>query len=148
LSLGHGMSCREAGPADVQALSVLAEQLGYAAASGEIAGRLARMDRAREQVIVVADVDGRVVGWAGVRATEHIHSGAYAEVSGFVVDEAHRGRGAGRLLMSAVEGWAREKRLPAVRLSANVTRTGAHRFYESLGFEQTKQQFAFRKKLG
>ena len=142
------MSCRTADPADVQALSRLAEQLGYEAAPGEIAARLARMDRAREQVIVVVDADGRVIGWASVRATEQIHSGAYAEVSGLVVDEAHRGRGAGRLLMSGVESWAREKGLPAVRLSANVTRTGAHRFYESLGFERTKQQFAFRKNLG
>ncbi len=141
------MKTREAAGADAPALSALATELGYAASPQEIAARLSRMARETDTVLVVADAADGVIAWASVRATEHIHSGAYAEVSGFVVSGSHRGTGVGRLLMAAVEQWARGKALPAVRLSANVTRTGAHRFYEALGFERTKQQYAFRKEL-
>ncbi len=139
---------RDAAASDAAALSALARQLGYDAAPREIVSRLERMDTRVERVIVAVDGDGAVVAWTSVRATEHIHSGRYAEISGFVVDEACRGRGVGRFLMAAVERWAREEGLAVLRLSANVTRTRAHSFYESLGFARTKQQFAYRKELG
>jgi GNAT superfamily N-acetyltransferase len=139
---------RDATVADAAALSRLAEQLGYTASPKDIAERLSRMDSNQERVIAAVDSSEAVVGWTSVRAAEHIHSGACLEISGFVVEEEKRGRGVGKILMAAVELWAREKKLGVVRLNANVTRIRAHRFYESLGFARIKQQYVFKKDLG
>jgi GNAT superfamily N-acetyltransferase len=121
---------------------------GYPTTPKEITERLPRVSEPRqERVIVAVNGANEVVAWTTVRIAVHIHSAAHAEVSGFVVDERMRGRGIGRLMMAEVERWSRENGLSAVRVNANITRTGAHLFYESLGFRIIKQQYAFRKDL-
>ena len=139
---------RDAEMTDAAGLARLAAQLGYPTEPKEITERLSSAKGpCQERVIVAVDGTNEVLGWTTVRIAVHIHSAAHAEISGFVVDQSTRGRGIGRLMMTEVERWSRENGLPAVRLNANITRTGAHRFYESLGFRIIKQQYAFRKDL-
>jgi len=64
-----------------------------------------------------------------------------------VVHEDARGRGVGRALVSAAEDWARERGYTMVSVRSNVIRRDAHEFYKGLGYEPTKSQFKFRKKL-
>ena len=138
---------RDALASDAAGLATLADQLGYPTEPSVIADRLQKIDPELERVIVaVHDVHG-VVAWLTVRAAVHIHSAPHAEISGFVVDETMRGMGIGKRLMAEVERWARSRSLTTIRLSTNVTRTGAHRFYESLGFRVMKQQYALTKEL-
>jgi GNAT superfamily N-acetyltransferase len=138
---------RDALASDAPGLARLAEQLGYPTEPSVIADRLREIDPQLERVIVAVHDAHGVVAWLTVRATVHIHSGPHAEISGFVVDETMRGVGIGKRLMTEVEQWARTKGLPAIHLSTNVKRTDAHRFYESLGFRVTKQQYALTKEL-
>jgi PhnO protein len=147
MSTPSRVTTRDAIPADAPAISTLARQLGYEVSPITAANRLVRLAAPDERVIVAADPDGAVVGWTSARVTEHIHSDPHVEISGFVVEEAARGRGIGRALMSEVERWARSRGLATLRLNANVTRTGAHQFYEKLGFTRTKQQVSFHKEL-
>ncbi|HUX38845.1 MAG TPA: GNAT family N-acetyltransferase [Rectinemataceae bacterium] len=70
------------------------------------------------------------------------------ELTGLVVDEGHRRRGLGELLMEAAERWTRAKGLGSLRLKTNVVRKEAHLFYERLGFAKVKQQFSYSKQLG
>ena len=51
-----------------------------------------------------------VVGWVHVRVTPLIEVERRAEVSGLVVDEKVRGRGAGADLLKAAQDWARKMR--------------------------------------
>ncbi len=142
------ITTRDAVAADAPALARLSAQLGYPVTPKQIADRLSRVaDSGQQRVIVAMDQPNNVIAWTAVRVTEHIHSEAHAEISGFVVDETWRGRGVGKLLMAEVQRWASERHLPFIRLNANIKRTEAHKFYQSLGFTMTKQQYAFKKEL-
>lgn len=139
---------RDATAADAAAVARLAEQLGYPTQPAEIVARLPIADDPHpDRVIVATEAAGGVVAWTTVGIRSHIHSAPYAEISGFVVDQRVRGKGIGKRLMAEVEQWAMGNKLSAIRLSANVNRTEAHRFYKSLGFKVIKQQYAFRKEL-
>ncbi|MEK4030871.1 MULTISPECIES: GNAT family N-acetyltransferase [Bacillaceae] len=50
----------------------------------------------------------------------------------------YRGKGAGRLIMEAVEAQAREQKVPALKLDAQVH---AIPFYERLGYEIISEEF-------
>jgi GNAT superfamily N-acetyltransferase len=69
------------------------------------------------------------------------------DVTGLVVDDAHRGTGVGRMLMARAEQWALDRGCHLVHLRTNVKRAGAHAFYERLGYRHTKTQKTFVKYL-
>ena len=92
-------------------------------------------------------MDLEVAGWAHVYRYPNVQSELRVEVAALVVDEVCRGRGVGKALMRRTEEWAAELGCVAVSLRSNVTRDGAHRFYQGLGYAVVKTQHAFRKKL-
>ena len=81
-----------------------------------------------------------MVGWIHVFAAPRLTVATFAEIGGLVVDEGLRGRGIGRLLVSAAASWAEQRGLTTLRVRSRVERAGAHRFYRRLGFGATKQQ--------
>ena len=64
-----------------------------------------------------------------------------------MVDAGARRQGVGRALMSRVEAWAHTHGYSEVRLRSGLPRTGAHAFYQSIGYELTKTSHMFRKTL-
>ena len=56
-------------------------------------------------------------------------------------------RGLPGMLMASAEEWARERGCFVVRLTSSSTRTAAHQFYERIGYEHIKTQYAFIKTL-
>ena len=138
---------RPAVAADAQAIAALSGQLGYPATEPEIRVRLESLAARGDTAVFVAEVDGRVVGWAGVRADVSLESGPFAELVGLVVDEASRGQGVGETLVLAAESWAREQGRTRIRVRSNVVRERAHRFYERLGYRERKRQTVFEKQL-
>jgi ribosomal protein S18 acetylase RimI-like enzyme len=75
--------------------------------------------------------DGRLLGYIGI----HPHD-EYGHVIGMLVDENYRGRGIGKALLDAAEGWARERGLPEISLLVFPHNERALRLYRSAGFEQ------------
>ena len=55
-----------------------------------------------------------------------------------VIDAAYRGGGICKILMSAAESWASERGYDSVALYSNVSRSGAHSFYQTLGYESVR----------
>jgi GNAT superfamily N-acetyltransferase len=49
--------------------------------------------------------------------------------------------------MQQAERWARGTGCPSVTVRSNVLRTGAHAFYQRLGYRLVKKQKVFRKRL-
>ena len=49
--------------------------------------------------------------------------------------------------MQRAEDWAKERGCSIVRLSSTITRTAAHRFYETIGYTKIKTQHSFIKPL-
>ncbi len=125
----------------------MTSQLGYELPASDASDRLRRILSRSDQRLLIAEVDGAVVGWVHAAIFEFLESEAFVLIGGLVVDARHRRRGIARLLIGHVEGWARSQGCFIVRLSSSVTRTGAHRFYGRLGYKNIKTQYAFIKVL-
>ena len=108
---------------------------------------LREIDAAERHRLLVAEVDGEVVGVCQVFAVRHLQErgGLCAEVESLhVAPERRNGGIGGRLLDAAVEearGWGCYR----VQLTSNAVRTDAHRFYERAGF--TASHVGFKRLL-
>jgi GNAT superfamily N-acetyltransferase len=139
---------RLARPADYPRMAELAGQLGYSSNADDIARRLAGFVTTGEHVVFVAQLaDGTIAGWIGAFVYRCVEADARVEISGLVVDERFRSQAVGQVLLNRAEAWAREKGFSATSLRSNVIRDRAHAFYERQGYEHTKTQKSFRKKL-
>jgi ribosomal protein S18 acetylase RimI-like enzyme len=94
-------------------------------------------------VVLVADRDGRVVGFVTI-LTRHRSSepdddpGEHGLVSELVVSAAHRGRGIGRSLLRAAEARAREAGAKSLHLAVKAGNTGARALYSAEGFAKSE----------
>lgn len=80
--------------------------------------------------------DEDVVGVAGVSEQRALHHERHAWVHDIVVTAERRGEGIGRVLMGAVESWARERGLDLVALATIDSNDDARRFYDENGYEE------------
>ncbi|MDY0019979.1 MAG: GNAT family N-acetyltransferase [Anaerolineae bacterium] len=139
---------RQACPEDAARLTDLTGQLGYETTLDEVTQRLKLLLEKPDQTVYVAVLeDGLVVGWIHLYVYTTLVSEPQAMVGGLVTDAAYRGQGIDRCLMAQAEAWGRDQGCAAVYLKSNVVRKEAHTFYESLGYQKVKSQFAFCKEL-
>ena len=135
--------------ADAAIVADLTTQLGYPTSSQETAERLAKLaDRPEEHAALVAEDEGRAVGWVHVELVTSLESGLKAKIGGLVVDEHHRSARVGAELLAAAEAWAREHGAARMVVRSRVTRERAHRFYEREGYALVKTSYVFEKILG
>lgn len=95
-----------------------------------------------EQALLVAEVDGDVVGLVRVQALERLEvpdvpalaPRRYAMVQELVVAQSHQRRGIGTRLMSEAERWARDRGLTQVELGVYEFNEAALRLYRRLGY--------------
>ncbi len=133
-------------PDDAAAVARLAGQLGYATGVEIMRDRIARITAQASQFVRLAEAeDGAVVGWIHAGELELLETGPGCEIFGLVVDEAYRGHGAGRLLVTAAERWAADRGMTKVTVRSNIARDGSHPFYLRLGYERTKTQHVYRR---
>jgi GNAT superfamily N-acetyltransferase len=110
--------------------------------AGEAAERLGLM-QAEGRVVLVAELDGAVVGCLSTSVMRVLHRPApVGRISMMVVEEALRGLGIGAALVRAAERALAERGCYMVEVTSNVRRTEAHRFYERLGYERTSVRLA------
>ncbi len=104
-----------------------------------------------EQVVVVAEVDGRVTGFAEASLRhEHVNgtsSSPVAFLEGLYVTPTERGRGIGRHLVEAVEAWARGLGCRELASDALADNQVGIRTHLAVGFEETERVVFFRKGL-
>jgi predicted N-acetyltransferase YhbS len=133
---------RPAEPRDSAVLARLIGHLGYQVTADQVAERLATM-QADGQVVLVAELDGRVIGCLSTSIMRVLHRPApVGRISMMVVDEALRNRGVGAALVRAAERSLAERGCYMVEVTSHVRRTEAHRFYERLGYEHTSVRLA------
>lgn len=106
-----------------------------AAVRGWVAGSLAASGDERA-VFVAEDRPGEIAGFVSVERSTHWSGEVQAHVGELVVAEAHEGRGVGRALMAAAEGWARERGHRILVLETGAANAGARAFYARLGYAE------------
>ena len=141
-------SVRKASEEDYSEVARLAKQLGYPASDDVMRMRLRRLLPSSNDAVFVAESDeAGLVGWIHGVLSQYLESDRRVEIAGLVVDEQFQRRGVGRDLVKQVERWTVEHGAEQSSVRCRTTRAEAHRFYESLGYSQTKTQIIFRKTL-
>ncbi|MGZ3775568.1 MAG: GNAT family N-acetyltransferase [Pseudobdellovibrionaceae bacterium] len=136
---------------DLKRIAELSSQLGYENSTEDITNRFHEMKNSEDHIFIVAELvcssANIIVGFVHLKKHISFFVEASLEVGGLIVDKNHRGQGIGRLLMMRAEEVAKDWKVTSVRLTSNIKRTEAHRFYLNLGYDQPKTSHLFIKKL-
>ncbi|MGH2961620.1 MAG: GNAT family N-acetyltransferase [Solirubrobacterales bacterium] len=90
--------------------------------------------RSEDSVVLVAEDDGRVIGFCTAYIDlESVRFGRRCWVEDLAVDPNRRSEGVGGALLTEARGWARERGATHLELDSAEARTDAHRFYEREG---------------
>jgi GNAT superfamily N-acetyltransferase len=136
---------RKARLEDALPVASLLSELGYPTDEQQARGRLERLAEEPHTTILVAELEGEVVGLAGVRAERLLeHDDASARLIALVVAQRQRRRGVGRSLVEAAEEEARALGCFRIVLTSADRRSDTHAFYVAAGYEQTGRRFAKR----
>lgn len=132
---------RDAEAGDAGALARLCGQLGYPSSPDSVQPRLERLVRSGARALV-ATSGGEVIGLATVHLRSTInHAAPLAQLTLLVVDEERRSQGVGRALVDEAEAWARAQGCRRIIVTTALNRTGAHAFYERIGYAHTGRRY-------
>jgi GNAT superfamily N-acetyltransferase len=132
---------------DAGAAAELCSQLGYPSSPDDLRQRIDERSRSTDSIALAAVLDGQIVGWIDASIEHHLQSAASAVIGGLVVRDDKRGLGIGRRLCLEIEGWARSKSIPRLRVRSQIAREDAHRFYLHEGYRKVKTSLVFEKLL-
>ena len=140
-------SVRRLTVADADEVAELSGQLGYPATSEDLRKRLEEISMAEERVAFAAEVQGKLAGWVDACIERHLQSATCVVIGGLVVRDAFRRMGIGKRLCEEIEGWARSKAIPCLRVRSQIIREDAHRFYLREGYRVVKTSLVREKVL-
>lgn len=142
MSRGPAPSVRAAEASDAGALAELLGQLGYPCTPSEVRDRLTALAAPEADAVFVALLAGVPAGLASLHLIPLLQEARpIARITAFVVAEAARRRGVGRLLVAACEARARAWNAARLELTSGDHRREAHAFYLALGFTRAAQRF-------
>jgi N-acetylglutamate synthase-like GNAT family acetyltransferase len=140
-----GLTIRDARADDCHALAALIGQLGHPSSPAAVAARVERLGASDADRLLIAELDGEVVGLASVHISLSVeYDEPAAKLSAIVIGQRHRRRGIGEALVAAMEAEARRRGCCLLFLTTAERRADAHAFYRRLGFEETGRRFAKR----
>ncbi|SEP01661.1 Predicted N-acetyltransferase YhbS [Rhodospirillales bacterium URHD0017] len=128
------MIVRDARPADASVVHRLIGQLADSVDEAAFRTRFERVLATDDHRVIVADVEGKVVGVLHMFERPALEKPCEAVVQALVVDSEARSSGVGEALMREAEAWAQGRRLPSVSLYSRADRKRAHAFYEHIGY--------------
>jgi RimJ/RimL family protein N-acetyltransferase len=137
---------RNAEPGDAAALVRLAEAVGAEEGGWLIADGgwrsvseerryLKAIRRHRYAAVLVAELDGEIVGRLSIGRESHPASEHVADV-GLMVAEGYRRRGVGRALMASAEAWGRSVGVRKIELHVFPHNEGALALYDEIGYRR------------
>jgi GNAT superfamily N-acetyltransferase len=128
---------RDAGKDDMEALTLLMDDLGYQVSLNDMKDRLKNILAHPDYKTIVTVLNGKIVGFSGLmKGFSFERSGKYIRIISFVVKTDVRNKGIGKLLMKASEDWANEQDIDTIVISSGnrEERKAAHIFYQKMGY--------------
>ena len=110
--------------------------------AGHLSARLA--DPRRVETPLIAEIEGRVVGFAAVRVVASIfYAAPHAELTELFVEAPYRRQGVGRALVAAAEALAQAQGADEMVILTGADNEAAKSLYQKMGF--TDQELALLK---
>ncbi len=103
-----------------------------------------------DQIIVCEDNNRALFGFAELRIRNYAEGSekmAVPYLEGWYVDESGRGQGAGRLLISEAEKWARSRGYHELASDTDIENQGSIRAHLAIGFQEVERAICFLKKF-
>jgi GNAT superfamily N-acetyltransferase len=133
----HRVTIRLATLGDAEAIAPLLGQLGYPTTADELAERIDRLADRPDGEVLVAELDGEVVGLAAYQLIDLIERpDPQCRVTALVVDDRYRRRGVAYALIHTIEETARDFACFRLEVTTRADRADALAFYRAAGFEQ------------
>ena len=132
---------------DADSVHRLTGELGYLLTLEQTKNFIETIGSLQDNIALVALYADTVVGWVHAFKAHRIETTPFVEIAGLVVDSNYRGHGIGKMLVDRIRKWGHQKEVDTLRLRTNTKRLEAHRFYERLGFVNTKDQKIYEMKL-
>ena len=118
------------------------DQLGYEATSQLIEKKLTEFAETPIDSVLVAEVEGLVVGVISCHITSLFHQeGSSGRITSLVIDQKHRGQGVGKCLVSEAEAFFHSLGCVKSEVTSGDHRPEAHAFYESCGYKLDERRF-------
>ena len=127
----------------IQQINLMA--LGYDFSLADTTTMLSNILSKPNDIVFAAESNGLVVGYLHGSDYDCTYMPPLKNIMAMTVLEEYRGMGIGRLLLNAVEDWAKNEGCCGVRLISSLYRTEAHKFYLSCGYFDRKDQKNFMK---
>ncbi|MFJ8528972.1 GNAT family N-acetyltransferase [Bacillus sp. NPDC094106] len=121
------------------------QQLRIALSKEEVSSLFQQMKEENYKLFSLCNNEDEVVSLAGVAVCTNFYNKKHVFVYDLVTAEAHRSKGYGKVLLSYIEKWGREKGCSSIVLTSAFSRVDAHRFYEREGYD--KVSYSFHKEL-
>lgn len=130
-----------------QLCGLIRNELGYADITVDnVRSSLQKVLSNDDYFSFVAEDKSGICGFISAVREISLEIGEYCRILALAVKKEYQSRGIGTALVELVESKARTEGAKLVTLSSQFKRTGAHEFYEKLGYEKTS--FTFKKKFG
>jgi GNAT superfamily N-acetyltransferase len=128
------MIIRDARSADMAMVRRLIGQLADVPDESEFSARFERVSATPGHRLIVAEMEGEVIGVLHVFERPALEKPCEAIVQALVVDGVRRGAGIGEALMREAEAWAAARKLASTALYTRIDRDRARMFYERIGY--------------
>jgi GNAT superfamily N-acetyltransferase len=143
----QNISIREFQLTDLEELTDLTSQLGYATTVQQMTARMNDIMKHTNYWTFVALANDKVVGYIGLNKNySWEQDGEHLRVQALVVDYSYRKLGVGKKLMDSAEQFARQNNIGVILLNCGnrEERQAAHRFYASIGFNSKSTGYVKR----
>ncbi|HUB03564.1 MAG TPA: GNAT family N-acetyltransferase [Solirubrobacteraceae bacterium] len=133
----HRVTIRLATQRDAEAIAPLLGQLGYPASADELGERIERLTDRPDGEVLIAELDGDVVGLAAYQLIDVIERpDPQCRITSLVVDDRFRRRGVAYALLHTIEETARDFGCFRLEVTTRPDRADALAFYLAAGFEE------------
>ncbi|MDF7672213.1 GNAT family N-acetyltransferase [Lactobacillus sp. ESL0701] len=125
------------------------EQLGYDYPLTKTQANIKHLLADHHHLILVAEDahTGKITGYVHAELYQETYFDPMLNIMALAVAKDAQNRGIGTELMTAVEKYAQQHKITAIRLNSSTSRTEAHQFYAKIGYSFDKTQKRFSKKL-